>query len=166
MAEMVKNTQRELDMKSEDFFLELEKYFGKDYSGKNYVGFASIFNCNPRFVENETFQIFYLKKPAYRIEVCFHEITHFAFFDFCKEQVHRTHELDTNNGPLWELSEIVNIILLNQPDFQKLICMEESLFYPTLKAKLEGVRVIWEQEGQAVSASFVCKSLEYLEKIK
>jgi hypothetical protein len=162
MTKMIEDTQREIDMRSEDFFSALKDYFGKDYSGKDYIGFASIFNCNPRFVENETFQIFYLKRPSYRIEVCFHEVTHFAFFDFCKEHVPCTHSLDTNSGPFWELSEIVNIVLLNQPKFRRIIGIEESLFYPTLKLKLEAIMAIWEKEGKSISPSFICKSLEYL----
>jgi hypothetical protein len=164
ITKMVEDTQKNLDIKSGDFFSALKDYFGKDYSDKDYVGFASIFNCNPRFVESGTFQVFYLKKPAYRIEVCFHEVAHFVFFDFCKKQVSCTHGLDTNSGPLWELSEIVNVILLNQPKFQKLIGIEESLFYSTLKSKLEGVRAIWEKNGQKMNASFICESLEYLKK--
>jgi len=87
VAEMIKNTQKDLDIKSTDFFSAIKDYFGKDYGYKDYVGFASIFNCNPRFVESGTFQVFYLKKPAYRIEVCFHEVAHFVFLIFAKNRL-------------------------------------------------------------------------------
>ena len=60
----------------------------------------------------------------------------------------------------------MNVILLNQPKFQKLIGIEESLFYSTLKPKLEAVRDIWEKNGQKMNASFICESLEYLGKNK
>ena len=166
MDDMMRATQKDLDAKSPDYFKALRMHFGKDFSTTDYVGFVSIFNCNPRFVESGTFQIFYKKRPTHRIEVCFHEVMHFAFFDFCREHVSDISRFDVNTGPLWELSELVNILLLNRSEFRVLIGIEETLFYTTLATKLSVIREIWSKNGEKMSAAFVSESLKYIENTR
>ena len=87
-------------------------------------------------------------------EIIAHELTHFAFYDFC-------HELGINNtGTLWELSEIFNVIFLNSPSIKKAVGAEELLFYPALKYKLGGIKTIWNNDFPA--KDFIFKSLEFL----
>ena len=57
----------------------------------------------------------------------------------------KTKELNKNSGPLWELSEIFNVIVLNLPQFQVILKRPEQLFYPNLKEKLEKMNNIWAQ---------------------
>lgn len=142
-----------LDIK-DVLFSELRKYFERDYSDKSYTCSLSIFDCNPRYVETKTFQVYYKRSRDMRKEVIAHELTHFAFFDFC-------HELTTEDSKeLWELSEIFNVLFLNIPSIQKKIGAEELLFYPDLKSKLEGVREIWMKELSA--KEFIVRGLQYL----
>ena len=136
---------------------ELKKYFGRDYSKENYTCYLSIFNCNPRYIENKSFQVYFKRSHDMRKEVIAHELTHFAFYDFCNEL-----KIENDNN-LWELSEIFNVIFLNFPLIQKAIGAEELLFYPDLKDKLEEIKKIWIKESDAVK--FIKMSLEYLKSV-
>ena len=138
----------------EPLFFELKKYFGKDYSKESYTCYLSIFNCNPRYLEDKSFQVFYKRSYDMRKEVIAHEITHFAFYDFCEKLGIK------NDDRLWELSEIFNVIFLNLPSTQKAIGAEELLFYPDLKDKLNEIKKIWAKQLSA--ENFIKTSLEYL----
>jgi hypothetical protein len=140
----------------EPLFYELKKYFGKDYSKENYTCYLSIFNCNPRYLQDKSFQVYYKRSHDMRKEVMVHEMTHFAFYDFCNELGIK----DDHN--LWKLSEIFNVIFLNFPSIQKAIGAEELLFYSDLKDKLEEIKNIWAKEPNA--EKFIRASLEYLHK--
>lgn len=136
-------------------FSELRKYFGHDYSQTNYICYLSIFDCNPRYIENKTFQVYYKRPYHLRKEVIAHELTHFAFYDFCREIGIE------DSRALWELSEIFNVIFLNLPIIQKVIGAEELLFYPDLKDKLEAIKRIWTEQSNA--KKFIAASLHYLQ---
>ncbi|MEX0918348.1 MAG: hypothetical protein WDZ85_00035 [Candidatus Paceibacterota bacterium] len=142
----------------EIFFSEIKELFGLDFFASEYIGYISIFNCNPRYVENKTFQIFYKKDLLDKSEVAFHESLHFAFFDFCDLFVAETRSLDKNNGPLWELSEIFNVIILNLPQFQILLKRPEQLFYPRLEERFKQVQLIWSKNDTKLK-DFIKESL-------
>jgi hypothetical protein len=155
LDDILKDTQSCFDEIKKPLFLELQKYFGRDYSKENYTCYLSIFNCNPRYLENKSFQVYYKRSHDMRKEVIAHELTHFAFYDFC-------YQLDIkNDNNLWELSEIFNVIFLNLPTIQKAIGAEELLFYPDLKNKLGKIKKIWAKQPNA--EKFIKTSLEYLE---
>ena len=139
---------RLLSEKQRDFFVELEKIFNFNFLNSSYDGYLSIFNCNPRYLETKTFQIFYKKDLPYMLEVALHESLHFVFFEYLdlnfSEQIKR---LDKNSGVLWEMSEIVNVIILNLPVFRKILGIEEKLFYSELKDKLLKAQNIWDSSG-------------------
>jgi len=135
-------------------FNELQKYFGNDFSKKGYICYLSIFDCNPRFLENKTFQVFYKRPYNLRKEVIAHELTHFAFYDFCGRLKIKS------DSALWELSEIFNVLFLNLPTIRAAIGAEELLFYPDLKEKLEAVKLIWEKHFAA--KEFILTSLKCL----
>ena len=137
-------------------FTELQKYFSRDFSQENYTCFLSIFDCNPRFLENKTFQVYYKRSHDLRKEVITHELTHFAFYDFC-------HGFGINDSQaLWELSEIFNILFLNLPPLRAAIGAEEQLFYPELKEKMVMIQTIWSKNLPA--EKFIKASLEFLQK--
>ena len=145
-----------LDIK-DVLFLELQKYFGQDYSKEKYTCYLSIFNCNPRYLENKSFQVYYKRYHGMRKEVIAHELTHFAFYDFCYKR-----DIKDNNA-LWELSEIFNVIFLNLPSIRNVVGAEELLFYPDLKNKLEAIKLIWAKQSNA--DKFITESLRYLQNI-
>ena len=138
-------------------FFELKKYFDKDFSKANYKCYLSIFNCNPRYLENKGFQVFYKRSRNMKKEVIAHELTHFAFYDFCQKLGIK------NDNNLWELSEIFNVIFLNIPSIQKAIGTEELLFYPNLKGKLGKIKQIWDKQPDL--DSFIKAALQSIQAL-
>ncbi|MEI7463006.1 MAG: hypothetical protein WCK03_01255 [Candidatus Taylorbacteria bacterium] len=135
-------------------FTELRKYFGRDYSHEDYKCYLSIFDCNPRYIETKSFQVYYKRPYDLRKEVIVHELTHFAFYDFCNSIGIQ------DNKALWELSEIFNVIFLNLPPIREAVGAEELLFYPELKVKLERAKKVWEKELSA--EEFISTSLQII----
>jgi hypothetical protein len=148
LLEKQKDIEQLLSEKQNSFFVELKEIFGIDFSPKIYQGYLSIFNCNPRYLETKTFQVFYKKDLSHMLEVACHESLHFAFFEYLdKNFSDQIKGLDKNSGVLWEMSEIVNVIILNLPAFRKILGIEEKLFYPELKDKLLKAQNIWDSCG-------------------
>lgn len=157
LEEVRKNTEECFADIKETLFSELNRYFENEYNDADYTCYLSIFDCNPRYLETKSFQVYYKRSQSMRKEVLAHELTHFVFFDFC-------YQLGIKDSKqLWELSEIFNVLFLNIPSIQTVIGAEELLFYPDLKSKLEGVKRIWEK--QLGAKEFILESLEYLEKV-
>lgn len=154
LEEARKDTELCFDEVKDVLFAELHKYFNRDYRNENYTCFLSIFNCNPRYLETKSFQVCYKRSRDMRKEVVIHELTHFAFYDFCNTIGVK------DSGALWELSEIYNVIFLNLPSIQKAIGAEELLFYPDLKNKLEAIKQIWAKKLNA--EKFIKESMKYL----
>jgi len=125
---------------------------------ENYTCFLSIFDCNPRYLEIKSFQVYYKRSRDMRKEVVVHELTHFAFYDFCNTIGIK------DSDALWELSEIFNVIFLNLTSIQKAIGAEELLFYLDLKNKLEAIKQIWAKKLDA--EKFIKESLSYLQSIE
>lgn len=130
--------------KQDQFMLALTDLFNMNFKGDIYQGYLSIFNCNPRYLETKTFQIYYKKDLIDMTEVALHESTHFAFFDYLDKNFHeQIKNLNKNTDILWEMSEIFNVIVLNLPSFRKILNKKEKLFYPNLKDKLYQANIIW-----------------------
>jgi hypothetical protein len=154
ILETLAETQKCFSDIKEAVFSQLLDYFNFDYSNQDYTCYLSIFDCNPRYLETKTFQVFYKRSFAMRKEVIVHELTHFAFYDFCK-----TLDLKEDQA-LWELSEIFNVIFLNLEPIRSAIGEEELLFYPDLKEKLDAVRRIWDRKLSP--KEFISESLDFL----
>ena len=135
-----------LSKKQEILFDALKSIFKTDFSANLYKGYISIFDCNPRFVETKDFQVFYKRSIENKLAVVFHEILHFAFFDYCDTNFsEKVKNLDKNSGKFWELSEIFNIIVLNTEPFINITNQEEKLFYPQLAEKLEQAKIVLDR---------------------
>ncbi|MFA6226979.1 MAG: hypothetical protein WC631_00625 [Candidatus Paceibacterota bacterium] len=144
MLKKQKGIKQILEEKQKHFFGELTKLFDIDFSQNTYHGYLSIFNCNPRWPETKTFQIYWKKDLKHALEVIFHESLHFAFFEYLdKYFFDQIKGLNKNSGILWELSEIFNVIILNLPQFREIIEIEEKLFYPELQDKLIKAQNLW-----------------------
>jgi len=144
----IKNKQEQLNEflfeKQTNFYVALKDIFRMDFSKDIYQGYLSIFNCNPRWPETKTFQIYWKKDLPHSLEVIFHESLHFAFFNYIdKNFTDQIKGLNKNSGILWEMSEIFNVIILNLPQFKEIIEIEEKLFYPELQEKLNRAKEIW-----------------------
>ncbi|MFZ1720123.1 MAG: hypothetical protein WAU28_02100 [Candidatus Moraniibacteriota bacterium] len=144
MEQSVRELQEKIDSTQDAFFEAVMNVFKKDFSNNDFMGALSIFDCNPRYPEKNLFQIYYRRDLLGKMEVVYHETMHFLFFQFCSEQcADFIKEYNPNNGPYWKLSEIFNVIILNQPAFQNILEREEGLFYPELQDALEIAKEIW-----------------------
>lgn len=152
---VLKDTESCFSEIKNSLFFELKKYFDKDYSKEKHTCYLSIFDCNPRYLKNKSFQVYYKRSHNMRKEVIAHELTHFAFYDFCDNLGIK------NDNYLWELSEIFNVIFLNFPSIQKDIGAEELLFYPALRDKLEAIKLIWKKKLN--TKDFIANSLKHLQ---
>lgn len=148
------------------FFSATKNIFNTDYSDIKSTGSLSIFDCNPRYPEKNLFQVYYKRDVLGKMEVSYHETLHFMFFRFCSEQcADAIRGRDPNRGAYWELSELFNVIILNQKAFRDILKQEEFLFYPNLSTKLASLQDIWETSNGSVK-DFVGKSFRELEKRK
>lgn len=132
--------------KQNSFFIAAKNIFGARFNDNLYQGYLSIFNCNPRYPDTKTFQIYYKKDSLDMLEVALHESLHFLFFDYYGKNLLKKRGLNKNSGPLWELSEIFNVIILNLPEFRLIIEREEKLFYPDLKDKYKKILEFWDNK--------------------
>ena len=104
LASVSKTLGEALGEKEEAFVSLLQKYFLEDFSGSSYTGYLSMFNCNPRYPEKNSFQVFFKKSLQSKIATGFHEAMQFALFDYCDRHFSRqTGNLDKNSGEYWEL---------------------------------------------------------------
>ncbi len=126
------------------FFSEMEKIFKINFSDSKFQGYLSIFDCNPRWIETRTFQVYYKRDIDSMLAVILHEVLHFAFFEYLNRNFRKEIDgMSKDSGKLWKLSEIINVIILNLPAFKEILGREEKLFYPDLQLKLQNAQKIW-----------------------
>lgn len=162
-----KNELERIVNKTQDaYFKAIYDVFGKDYSGRSYTCLLSIFDCNPRYVEEKRFHVFYERDTIGKLGVVYHEISHFAFFEHAKTHCSSVVEtFNPNEGSYWALSEIFNIIILNTSPFQDILKHEEHLFYPMLTLHVDPIKKLFEENCTDFCA-FLSVSLFYLETAK
>jgi hypothetical protein len=164
LKEKLVELNNSIEETQEIFFKVLEKIFDYDFSNKDYGGALSIFDCNPRYLEEETFQVYYKRGPLNKRKVAYHEVLHFIFFDYCDNNLSDlVSDLDKNNGPYWALSEIFNVIVLNFVELQGFLKDPEGMFYPNLKKVYPEIEKIWKNSNGNMR-EFVEKSLDVLKK--
>lgn len=155
-------TNNLLQEKQRDFFNAVQDIFNYDFSNKEYIGVLSIFDCNPRYLDRNIFQVYYKRDNQDKLGVIFHETLHFMFFDYCSAYCGDVvRELNKNQGKYWDLSEIFNVIILNLPSFKKITGKIEDIFYPAHKEIYPIIEKLW-QENNGNIEQFVKKSLVVL----
>ena len=98
-----------------------EAYFsGFPFPEGKYIAYASIVNCNPRFLDSKTFQFFYKKPISEGVLTIAHELLHFIFFEFVNHRMKKNISRLSKNQ-LWDLSEIFNVILLRSSRYRGVI---------------------------------------------
>jgi len=76
-----------------------------------YIGYISSFCCNPRFLNDKTFQVYYLNEDKGTVA---HEMLHFIFYDYVQTKMPElVLNLDTNTGLFWDVAEIFNSVILS-----------------------------------------------------
>lgn len=122
----------------EQEYIEItEKIFGGYHFPRGmYTAYASIINCNPRFLDSKTFQFFYKKEKGDAIYTIAHELLHFIFFDFVEKKMkNEIRKLSENK--LWDLSEIFNVVVLRSAAYKKIINRKYVRLYPNHKKYIQ-----------------------------
>lgn len=128
------------------FFNKTKKIFKNNPWPKGkYIGYLSIIDCNPRFLKDKTFQIFYFH-PQGIIYVTMHELLHFIFYEYAIKKHYKTFKkLNTETGIFWDLAEIFNAIILSLPEFIKLHKQKNIFSYPQHKKYLPKLKKLWQE---------------------
>lgn len=103
---------------SEDYFVSVDKVFNNPtWPQGDYICYLSIFDCNPRFLENKSFQVYFRHRQGTN-HVIAHEMLHFIFFDYLHtKEAEFNQKLDEHT--VWLLSEWFNDLVLELPEFAK-----------------------------------------------
>ncbi len=134
------NFRKKWKTKEKLFFEVISKIFrNHPWPKGKYIGYISIFDCNPRFLQDKTFQIFYKHKTG-PIYITVHELLHFIFYDYVNKK-RKDLRKKLSEDDFWRLSEIVNEILLNSPSFKKIINNQKKINgYPEFKKNVSCVK--------------------------
>ncbi len=115
------------------YFQTTEELFGGfKFPDGQYIAYASIVDCNPRFLDSKVFQFFYKKNIADAIQTISHELLHFIFFDFVKRRFHKL-AISLSEEKLWDLSEIFNVVVLRSENYRGIIDSRYVHPYPDHK---------------------------------
>lgn len=135
--------QNKWDKNARDFFTASDRFFAKrPWPKGRYHANISIFDCNPRFLETKTFQVFWRRpKP---LAVIAHEMLHFLFYDSVE---HHFSKVKIGKEPLWQLSEIVNSFVLAEPMFVKITQNPTPSLYPDLVPLARELLPLWKKTG-------------------
>ncbi len=130
MVRKLKLVRNSWSKKEQKYVAITEDFFGGfRFSKGKYIAYASIIDCNPRFLDSKTFQFFYKKSLADAIQTIAHELLHFIFFDFVEKRLKKeTKHLSENQ--LWDLSEIFNVIVLKSLSYKNIINQQLVTPYP------------------------------------
>ena len=137
------------DKISPSFFSTTSKLF-KNYpwpKGK-YVGYASIFNCNPRFLKDKTFQVYFGHKAGSNY-VTAHELLHFIFYDYAiRKHANLFREKNTESGIFWDVAETFNSVILHSPEFLHILGVKKQIIYPEHKIYISRLNGLWKKNPE------------------
>ena len=103
---------------AKEYFKAVDGVFDKAQWPKGeYVCYLSIFNCNPRFLETKSFQVYYQHKDGSNFVIA-HEMLHFIFFEYLHHQEGEFLK-KLSQKDVWLLSELFNDLVLELPTFSK-----------------------------------------------
>jgi len=127
-----------------------------------YIGYLSIINCNPRFLDSKTFQIFNKHRAGSNL-ITAHEVLHFFFYDYAGNKYPEIFkELDTNTGIYWLLAELFNDVILSLPEFIEIHGNKEIQSYPKHQEYFEYMKKLWGDNPDI--DSWIIKAYNYLKK--
>jgi len=145
LNEVAIKNQKDWDRIEAKFYGACDKYFeNNSWPTGSYEAYLSIIDCNPRFVENKTFQVYWRHRTGF-VGVSVHEMLHFLFYDLVLKLMPN---IDLKNKYLWKISEIFNDLIMREPEFLE-IAQSKSLQYPALLGMQEKLRSVWNSNKNA-----------------
>lgn len=141
--EFVRESWEKIEKK---YFEEVKKLFNnKIYLNyNNFTAYLSIFTCCPIIFPNK-FQVYYKFDTSQIKKVFSHEIMHFFYYSYTEKnpkiaKLYNSMNLDEK----WTKAEIFNVIVLNLPQFQKIIRKKEE-GYEIHKKYFKTFRNFWQK---------------------
>jgi hypothetical protein len=137
--------QSQWDEVEEKFINEAESLFnGFKFPEGKYIGYISSFNCNPRFLDNKTFQIFYKSNSS--VNIVSHEIMHFIFYAYTSNKFPTlTQNLDINSGLWWDAAEVFNNVILSSEKFIRILKTKGDVGYPDHQKFILNAKDLYQQ---------------------
>ena len=114
----LREIREEWELVASSYFSGVDQIFNNPtWPHGDYICYLSIFNCNPRFLETKSFQVYQGLSDRTNYIIA-HEMLHFIFFDYLDKD-----EQDLKNTQdehrIWLLSEWFNDLMLNLPVFKQ-----------------------------------------------
>lgn len=151
-----KKFEKDWERVARPFFKAVDKLFNHLWPEGLYLAYLSIFPCGPRFLENKTFQVFYLAKENASLRAA-HELLHFLFYDYFEKAFP---EIRTTDEKVWILSEVLNFLILDSPEFYAIFGASHPHPYPNHLGIIENLKPKWENRKDL--NSFLKYSLEVI----
>ena len=148
----------------QDYLEATEKVFnGYHFPDGIFTAYISIINCNPRFLDSNSFQFFYKKKEGDALCTVAHELLHFIFFEFVKKNMaHDIKKISEDN--LWDLSEIFNVIILRSAAYRNIIDSKYVKPYPNHKKYIRFIENSYKKQHNI--ELFIRGAIKYLNRQK
>ncbi len=147
------------------FFNEVKKLFGNlKWPEGEYKGFATITAPFPRFLDTKTFCTTYA--PDHKtIAIAAHEMLHFIFFEYVRQrylpdmtntiQYEMEERLENRfTIPIWELSEIFNIVVLSGDEWGIATAKQSTSSYNHLKKYVPEFEKLWKESEHNIDKLF------------
>lgn len=157
----VEQFRKEWEPVENKFIEQINKIFKNPEAPEGkYIGYLSIINCNPRFLDSKTFQIFYRHRAGSNY-VTSHEVLHFFFYDYAD----RNHsnifaELKPNDGIYWGLAELFNDVILDLPEFVAIHGQTETKPYPAHEKHRAFMKKLWSDKPNI--DNWIIEAYDYL----
>lgn len=143
LKERVRDFKKTWRLVEKKFYQEVEQIFdGYPWPKGKYICYLSIFNCNPRFLEDKTFQVFYRYQDGISSVVA-HEMLHFMFYDYIAHKFLKQYAKESKEK-IWEISEVFNSLILTLPPFGEIVGPSEILLYPEHAELLLEFKNLWK----------------------
>lgn len=140
----------------------IKLFNGHEFPSGKYIGYLSINNCDPRFLDDKTFQMYY-KANVYSRTIS-HELTHFLFYDYtAKRHKDIFGNLDPNSGAYWSFAELFNNVILSLPEYVELLDNYGDGAYPNHEKLYKPLVDIW-LDTQEID-KFIVKGFEYVDRV-
>lgn len=147
LRKRTKDFSREWNGVEQKFFATVNVLFrGFPFPKGRYIGYVSVFDCNPRFLTDKKFQVFH-QHPAGVRYVTSHELLNFIFYDYTRKKFNRIFNgLSTEEGLWWDCAEIFNAVMLSSPEFVKIHSVKKIVSYPEHKKYIPRLRKVWQKK--------------------
>lgn len=159
LEQKIKEIEKEWNTVANSYFSGVDQVFNNPtWPDGEYVCYLSIFNCNPRFLETKSFQVYQGLSDRTNYIIA-HEMLHFTFFDYL-DKFEQDFKNTQDEHTIWLLSEWFNDLMLNLPAFKQFGENVESA-YPEVagfskqfkdKSKIKDAKSFFEVIKPVISA--------------